>query len=272
MCWRAAKGEWLRMLSPKKVNARGGRESAPGGTPSRGGQREDDAAAAGPARFGSAGRGAAAPLFAAAARGDPRRSAPAPPPPPPQRQRQPQRPPALPPGRCRYLCPLAAVPARRCAPAARPAERCGATSSAEQEETSAVLAEKASHGAVTAAACPCARALALRFSPRPLGGLDSGAGAALPGFGDRFAPGAVCCWRRQRGSVVWQVPGRLGHPCSALPPPKRDPRHRKVPVAAGGQSLSVGLMKFLERSVKTCPYTPTFPWEAHPSKLWSSQS
>lgn len=28
----------------------------------------------------------------------------------------------------------------------------------------------------------------------------------------------------------------------------------------------------MEGSGKTCPQVPTFPWEAHPSDLWSSQS
>lgn len=36
--------------------------------------------------------------------------------------------------------------------------------------------------------------------------------------------------------------------------------------------LPVRLVKFMERSVKTCPQAPTFPWEAHPSDLWSSWS
>ncbi|XP_074459157.1 uncharacterized protein LOC141749489 [Larus michahellis] len=64
------------------------------------------------------------PLFAAAAGASPRLSAPLR-----------AGPAARPPGRRRYLRPLAAVSARRCAPAAGPAERCGATSSAEREET-----------------------------------------------------------------------------------------------------------------------------------------
>ncbi|XP_039240789.1 uncharacterized protein LOC120323932 [Pipra filicauda] len=115
----------------------------------------------------------------------------------------------------------ACAPLRPCGGAARPAERCGATSSAELEETSALLAVKASHGAVTSSARRCARALALifrgHFSSRETVLWTRCRPARL---WRRLVSAAVCCWRRQHGSVAWQVPGRPGSPCSALPPPK----------------------------------------------------
>ncbi|XP_041317045.1 formin-like protein 3 isoform X2 [Pyrgilauda ruficollis] len=172
-------------------------------------------------------------------RGSEGRSAPAPPPPPPppapapqrqrRQQRQPHRPPALPPGRCRYLCPLAAVPARRCAPAAvRRVRRSGAARLAAPSRRKRVPSSQKKHPTALSPRLPvpapgpwlCSSAPA--FLPGPTGDWSlEPVPLYQPGFGDRFVPGAVCCWRRQHGSAVWQVPGRLGHLCSALPPPKR---------------------------------------------------
>ncbi|KAM6062051.1 uncharacterized protein VSU04_008443 [Chlamydotis macqueenii] len=186
-------------------NASGGRESAPGGTPSRRGQREDPAAGLGLARLGSvrlrgarSGRppfvrlGSGGAIRAAALRSAPA-AAPPPPAPPPAQSPAPVQPaaatpapsPARPPGRCRYLCPLAAVLARRCAPAARPTERCGATNSAEREETTK-------------------RPTALSPAPGPW--LCSSAATSPPGLGrrtrsarllGRLVSAAGSCWRRK---------------------------------------------------------------------------
>lgn len=92
------------------------------------------------------------------------------------------------------------------------------------------------------------------FSPSPfLGGLDSGSGAALPDFEDRFGPAAVCCRGRQHGSVAWQVPGRLVSPCSALRLPKARSPASESPVRScrtkygrGGENVQGNVLSCVE--------------------------
>ncbi|XP_074951502.1 uncharacterized protein LOC142058244 [Phalacrocorax aristotelis] len=131
----------------------------------------------------------------------------------------------------------ACAPLRPCGGAERPAERCGATNSAEQEETSALLADKASHGVVTGAARPGAPA------PRPW--LCLSAAAFPPGkvarartpepvslcqaFGAFGLGSRLLLEEETQGSVAWQVPARPGSPCSSLSPPERAARGTAQP-------------------------------------------
>ncbi|KAM4769445.1 uncharacterized protein ACIQIH_012551 [Cyanocitta cristata] len=131
MCWRTASGEWLRTLSPKKVNARCGGRRTKGGRCSRhrpGSVRLRWARSGRPfVRRGSEGR--SAPLRASPAAATTAAAAAAAAAPPPARP--PAREVPVPVSAGRGAC----APLRPCGGAARPAERCGATSSAEQEET-----------------------------------------------------------------------------------------------------------------------------------------